>query len=460
MKYFYTILPFILLLFSCKKDNEDGEYTAYFGGEVLNPNTNFILLYKDNTIIDTLFLNEKNIFFKKFDSLAAGMYKFVHDSEYQYVFFDKNDSLLVRINTIMFDKSLVFTGKGDKKNNFLINQYNNIEKDKYNYFETFDYSIPKFNSYIDSIHYKNKKYYLKRKEEINWGENFDKYAKATYEYSYHTKKEFYPLVYQIRNGKSIINNLPEGYYNYRKKIDFNDEELCNYSPFIQYLTAMLNNMAYCKSKQTEECSFINNINKLYITDSIFKNKNTKNVLLKKLALIYFMQDQDIDNNKEYINTFQEISTDKKDLQEINLISENIKNLASDNFLPNIKLENSNNKIIDSKNVIAANTVIYFWDINFYSHYNAVHKKINVLKSKFPNYIFVGICIENNSGLWKSKIKSFKINNVNHFRTTNIDTLADKWYVNKIHRTIVIGSNGKIKNAFTSIFENEFENELK
>ena len=179
MKYFYTILPFILLLFSCKKDNEDGEYTAYFGGEVLNPNTNFILLYKDNTIIDTLFLNEKNIFFKKFDSLAAGMYKFVHDSEYQYVFFDKNDSLLVRINTIMFDKSLVFTGKGDKKNNFLINQYNNIEKDKYNYFETFDYTIPKFNSYIDSIHYKNKKYYLKRKEEINWGENFDKYAKAT-----------------------------------------------------------------------------------------------------------------------------------------------------------------------------------------------------------------------------------------------------------------------------------------
>jgi hypothetical protein len=200
-----------------------------------------------------------------------------------------------------------------------------------------------------------------------------------------------------------------------KKIDFNDEELCNYSPFIQYLTAMLNNMAYCKSKQTEECSFINNINKLYITDSIFKNKNTKNVLLKKLALIYFMQDQDIDNNEEYINTFQEISTDKKDLKEIKLISENIKNLASDNFLPNIKLENSN---------------------------------------------FVGICIENNSGLWKSKIKSLKINNVNHFRTTNIDTLADKWYVNKIHRTIVIGNNGKIKNAFTSIFENEFENELK
>ena len=159
MKNIYFVLPLLTLLFSCKSEKKDGEYVAYFGGNVVNPNSKFVLLYKDNQLIDTLFLNANNIFFKKFDSLAPGMYKFVHEPEYQYVYFDKNDSLLVRINTVMFDESIVFTGKGDKKNNFLINLFNKIENDKNNYFETFDFGVSKFNIYIDSIHKRNKKYY-------------------------------------------------------------------------------------------------------------------------------------------------------------------------------------------------------------------------------------------------------------------------------------------------------------
>jgi hypothetical protein len=454
------LLLISFLVISCKNDIPNQEYVAYFGGEVVNPTKKYVLFYKGEKLLDTLFLDKKNFFFKKFDSLAPGMYKFVHEPEYQYIYFDKNDSLLVRINTVMFDESVVFTGIGDKKNNFLISLFNQIEKDKNNYFETFDYDFKKFNHFIDSIYLKNKMFYDKRKATIQWDEKFDKYAKACFNFSYFTKKEFYPVVYQMRNGKSIMDSIPSNYYDYRKKINFNDEELSNYSPFIKHLTAMLNNMAYCKSQQTEECSFINNINKLHITDSIFKNKTTKNELLKKLAYIYFIQDQDIDNNLEYIETFEKLSTNKEDIKELKSISQNIKNLTFNNNLPSLDLQDIQDKIVNTNSIIKPNTVIFFWDINFHSHYLAVHKKIEKFKKSYPKYNFVAICIEENKDLWHKKINTLQNPYLVNYRNYNNDSLSNKWLVNKIHRTIIIGNNGKIKNAFTSLFESNFESELK
>ena len=183
-------------------------------------------------------------------------------------------------------------------------------------------------------------------------------------------------------------------------------------------------------------------------------------MLKKLAFIYFIQDQDIANNEEYINTFETISTNAEDIKELKTISQNIKNLAVNNFLPNIKLQNTENQIVNTSDVLKPNTVIFFWDINFHSHYNAVHKKIKSLKLKFPEYNFVAICIENNQDLWVKKINTFNNNFITNYRNYNTDSLSDKWVVNKIHRTIVIGNNGKIKNAFTSFFESNFEQELE
>jgi hypothetical protein len=98
----------ILSLTSCNKEFKDDNYTAYFGGEILNPNTRYVLLLKDNEVIDSILLDDKNRFFKKFDSLAPGMYTFRHEPEYQYIYFDKNDSIMLRLNTKEFDNSLVF----------------------------------------------------------------------------------------------------------------------------------------------------------------------------------------------------------------------------------------------------------------------------------------------------------------------------------------------------------------
>ena len=39
------------------------------------------------------------------------------------MFFDKNDSLMIRLNSNDFDNTLMFCGRGDEKNNFMMELY-------------------------------------------------------------------------------------------------------------------------------------------------------------------------------------------------------------------------------------------------------------------------------------------------------------------------------------------------
>ena len=83
--YIYTVL-IVFMLFGCKKDTTAAEGDiAYFGGEIINPNTNYIVLSKSETIIDTIKLDGRNRFIYKVKNLQEGLYTFKHGGEYQMV---------------------------------------------------------------------------------------------------------------------------------------------------------------------------------------------------------------------------------------------------------------------------------------------------------------------------------------------------------------------------------------
>ena len=195
---------------------------------------------------------------------------------------------MVRINTGDFDNSIVFCGRGDQKNNFLMEMYLKNESDKNNMFDLFDRNYDQFSKSIDSIYARKKAFYLRKKTEINWDDKFDLYAKASLDFSHLAKKEIYPFAHERRTGEAISTKLPKDYYNFRKEIDFNNAQLTNYSPFVRYLTAMLNNVAYSEADNTfnlEETAIENNIKKLNIADTLFKNEKIKNSVLN-LSLIH------------------------------------------------------------------------------------------------------------------------------------------------------------------------------
>ena len=179
----------LLFLSSCNKEFKSSDYRAYFGGEVKNPTNRFVYFSKDGVVIDTIPLQKDNTFFVQFDSLAPGMYTFKHDPEYQYVYFDKNDSIMVHINSKNFDESIIFCGRGDTKNNYLMESYLKNESDKEKMFDVYDYDISKFNSNTDSTYKSNKKSYNIHKNDIKWSKEFDEFAKASLDFNYYSKKE-------------------------------------------------------------------------------------------------------------------------------------------------------------------------------------------------------------------------------------------------------------------------------
>jgi len=119
MKQFFLFLWISFLLISCN-DNTDNCVFAYVGGEIINPNSEYLILNRNNGLVDTLQLDENNRFFKKIENLEAGVHNIIHGGEYKMLVLEPNDSIMVRLNTLDFDESIVCTGIGAKKNNYLI----------------------------------------------------------------------------------------------------------------------------------------------------------------------------------------------------------------------------------------------------------------------------------------------------------------------------------------------------
>ncbi len=462
IKYFLP-LSIVLLstLTSCKKVFEEESYVAYFGGEILNPQDKFVLFMKDNEVIDTIYLDKNNRFMHKFDSLAPGLYTFKHNPEYQYVYFDKNDSLMVRLNTFDFDNSVVFCGRGDEKNNFLMELFLKNEADKSLMFDVFDRDIKRFSKNIDSSFAIRKSFYLKKKAEIGWDENFDLIAKASLDFHHITKKEIYPYAHQFRTGENIRKNLPKNYYNHRKEVDFNNAILTNYSPYIKFVSVMLNNVALQSSKQDlNENSLENNITKLNITDTLIKNEKVKNVVLNNVAMMYLLEDQNMYNNQKFIERYLELSTDEEQEKEISEIYNSVQNLKVGNNLPSINLVNFENQNIHLKTEINKPSVLFFWTTAAESHLVASHKKAQELKAKFPNYEFIAININDTDSKWKNAIKKYNLNTNKEFHAVDFEVIRKQWVITKVHRVIVLNADGTIKNGFTNFFDVNFEDNLK
>lgn len=453
---FITSLSSTSLFISCADVLKGSDGVSYFGGEIINPNSKFVYLCKDNQVIDTIELDKNNRFLQKYDTLSSGMYTFKHDPEYQYIYFDKGDSLMIRLNTHEFDNSLTFCGHGDEKNNFLIELFLKNEKDKNDSYDIYDYDLKKFESKIETEHKSKNAFYERRKEEIDWSEDFDLYAKAMLEMPHLSKKEMYPMVHLYRTSNSVCKLLPKDYYAFRKEIDFNNPKLNHFAPFMGYLTSMLNNVT-CKDNDT--FSLENNIKKLEVTDSIFTNKSIKNSVLHNIAFMYLLEDQNIQHNKAFLDKYFQLSTDKESKEKIKKIGNQIQILAKSKNLPKIDLVDLEGKKINSLNTNGKKTVVFFWTSEAKSHMESSHKRANELKGKYPNLNIIAVNIDNLEVNWKKSLSKYKFN-ITELHASNFEEIKQKWVITKIHRTMILNADGTINNAFVSLFDANFEKYLQ
>ncbi|MCH1558318.1 MAG: hypothetical protein L7R87_04290, partial [Flavobacteriaceae bacterium] len=108
---------FVFLLF-CSCQNKQN---TVFVGKIIKPTNDEIQLLKDEELIDKISINDDGTFKTYVNLKQDGLYNFFLQPEFQYLIINKGDSLVLRLNSLDFDESLVFTGKGSEKNNYLIN---------------------------------------------------------------------------------------------------------------------------------------------------------------------------------------------------------------------------------------------------------------------------------------------------------------------------------------------------
>uniref|UniRef100_UPI0040498ADB TlpA family protein disulfide reductase n=1 Tax=Gelidibacter sp. TaxID=2018083 RepID=UPI0040498ADB len=467
---FYSILIISCasLFLGCKKDSNLETNVAYFGGEIINPNNGYVMLYGPNEMEDTLFLDDDNRFYKKLENLEAGLYTFVHSGEYQMVLIEPQDSIMARLNTMDFDESLVFSGNGSKKNNFLINAFLENEVEQQQYVKLSQMEPEAFERYIDSVRTVKLTELEKFADKKEPSELFHKLAETSINYQYYANKEMYPFTYFGHKNLNDYTSLPDNFYDYRKDVDYNMEGLSDVYIYNKFLYSHFNNLAldgYYKNA-TDTASFDRhslayNLEKLQLMDSKIDNKNIKNNLLKNTVRDFLSMCKDSTETQTFIDAYLAKSSDEKDKEYVKNLIVSINNLKPGKTIPAIELIDYNETTFELTKLVNRPTVIYFWSSNLKMHYRNSHQKVKSFKAKYPNINFIAINVnDNDKKYWKQTLDEFKFPTLNEFQFKHPEKAKQTLVLNSVGKVIIIDKDLKIINAEGNMFHSEFEDQLQ
>jgi len=457
MKQLITILIVIFTFISCNTSDKSKKNT-YFGGQIINPKSNNIILMKDEKVLDTLWLNSDNSFLAEFDSISEGLYTFKHGSykkgfEFQYVYIEPTDSIIIRLNTWDFDESLVFNGIGAEKNNFLISSFLKNEKDNYNFHLFSDFKSAVFEKKLDSVQKINLGQYTQLKNsEIELSEGFEKLADVSVNYPIYRRKEMYPYIHKNRIHLDSFPEVSKSYYDYRKDINLNNESLLSFFTYHNYVSSQLYNLAYSKNYSDEENNLTTNLLNTIIEKITIEK--FKNELLYQAIYNDFRENQtSCSINKKALEIFIANSTDKYQIDRIQKLAADCESIKAQKPLENFELISLNNSRTNIKSVIKnKKTVIYFWSPEMMSQ-DILIKRVKKLQKNHPSLLFVGINIHPN--------KDSKVNKALENQYILTEHSSAKKYITSLQpRTILINDDGIISNSFTFLSSPFLERQLK
>ncbi len=470
--HFFVLVVVTFTTFNCSKSvSTTQDNYAYLGGEIINPSSDSIFLLKSNKVIDTLFLNSKNRFLYKFDSLQPGIYGFRLEAyngfEFQLALLEPKDSLMLRLNTLDFDESLMFTGIGAKKNNFLINMFLQNEKDNKKVLQYSQLEPIIFEKRLDSLRAARTNHLNLFVKKYNPSQRFQEIAQANINYNYYISKEIYPFAYFGDKNIHKITELPANFYNYRKELDYNNLVLKDYFTYYAFLRYHIKNLAVTEFIKNPKNEYFNrnslryNLIKLQLIDSLIQNKNIKNELLYITSLNYFNANKNASNYHTFLNSFLEKSSSKDDQKKITKLVENLKSLRSGKKIPNLELLTLQSKKTSFQKIIKKPTVIYFWTIKNKSHFKEAHHKIASFRKKYPALNFIGINIDAKAPQEiKQFLKQYNFSIENELQFNNPELAKEKLVINPITKVLLINKYGTIKNGNANLFAFYFDVQLK
>ncbi|RPD99914.1 hypothetical protein EGM88_01215 [Aureibaculum marinum] len=452
LKFSFLLLSYILFS-GCK--NKAKTDVAYFGGQIINPKSDKVFFYKNDELIDSAIL-KNNRFLIKLDNFSQGLYTFKHGVEFQYVYMESNDSLLIRLNTWDFDESLVFSGRGAERNNFLINLFLVNQKEDRSFYKFYKLNDSLFQLKIDSILKLKNLLYAQFKDEVTESSAlFDKLVTTAINYPLYTKKEIFPHNHMKAMRSNVHPKIHPRFFKFRKNINLNDKELIGFYPYQNYVRAYMHHLAYEKQVLDSFSSDVD-VNMMQVALENIENESIKNEFLYMGIWYTLLNDNTSDSEKERATRlFFDHSTDKKSVAEISNLINVSKELPKGHLFPKISPINYLGKTVNLNKIIKnKNTVICTWPTNS-SQMDYFARRVNYLEKKYPDYSFIGLTSAYSEAEWKNLIKRKKLNHHNQYYINK----GISWLDINFPRAILIDKNGYIQNNMTHLANSQFEKKL-
>jgi len=447
----------VFLTVGCKNTKQHG--VTYFGGQIINPETNYVLFLKDEKVLDTILLDENNKFLTEIPSLQEGLYTFKHGNEFQYIYLAPSDSVLVRLNTRDFDRSLVFSGKGSAKNEFLINLFLQNEKEENLMYQNFDLNEQAFQAKIDSL--SKDRFAIYNDFFANEGpvsKGFKKLANTAIHFPLYRLKEIYPIFYKGVNNLEEFPKVSDSFYDFRNELSLNEENLVSFYPYQNYVVSYLYNISY-RLKQNDSTKNDLTVNILNAINENIKAEAFKNLLLKRILINDFLKSESACRiNEEALQLFLANCTNKEDIEQVNNLVKDCNYIATNepfhdfNLVSYANVPSTVNELIKNKNA-----VVYFWSLEYMS-VDYLVSRIKFLENKHPDLLFIGINMQTSPHDLTLE-PSLKLRNINHQYKLPKDSEAHKYLSSKYPRTILIDHLGMVKNAFINLDSKKLDSEL-
>lgn len=465
MKYiFLTVLFLSFIFYGCENDSDRKDNDIYIGGQINNPDTDYVILSRANKDIDTLYLNEKNQFGKNFTNLKNGIYTFRHPPENQTIYIEEGDSIVIWLNTLSFDQSLNFSGDGAEESNFLLDMFLKNQKNNDLVLTYYKMKPEKFAEVTDSIRERRLEKLNQLEDKYDFSEEFLKIALKSINYEYYDLRERYSFLME-KYYPSVAETIPPNFKDYRDKINFNDHELQDYYLYTNFIDDYLRtkSIEYCIENNIENkncydlTSFDNIRRRILLIDSLSNIDELKNEFLERLAdrsIIMAESEQRIDS---ILNLLEKI--DYSHLEEAKKLAAIHKTYFVGNSLKNLKAENTKGEIKTYGEIIKKPTITYDWSIYAPAHHRWQHRIIKELKKKYPELDFLGINIDlGDREEWLRTLETYGYDKDDEFQIAKRSASKEtyKKYLNKV---LFIDPDGTIVHGDVQFGNPHFEEEI-
>ena len=452
---------FLVALIGACGRNEKAATSTYFAGEIVNPTSEYIVLYQGEQVLDSARLDARNHFEIRIDSLKAGLYHFVHHPERQYVYLEPGDSMQMRLNTVSFDESLAFSGKGEVINTYLINLFLDAENEENLIRDSYIRMEPElFLAKMDSLRDDKLGTLEELRQEEGLSDGAYEMARASILYKNFFYRESYPFWHRKLSVDKTFHELPANFYDYREAVSYNDPELVFLRPYYEFMIYHIGNLAYMQCRgacDTQSQAIKSQLHfdkhRLKLIDSLVPQDELRDNLFRTVAFEYLLKNDSEENFEKFMADFHQLAGNNRHLGEIEDLSEGIRNLRPNHPLPALHVWNTDNQQVLLSEIAPGNqkkeVVFYFWSGPEPRHIKNISEKVRELEERHPELRFVGICLRTDKEQWKNLLGVYGLDPKWQYWADDFDKFAHTLVVYHPYKSI-ISRDGMIVDGFANL----------